>query len=103
MKQTQETRSRNTRLSTFENFQSKMPTVGGISLPEIAILGAAGFVLWRNRDKIVSFLEENGIDSPSFLSADLSDLIRQGAGAAIASSGSNTPSVSGSRSRRQDA
>ena len=60
---------------------SKMPTFGGITLPEIAVLGAAGFVVWKNREKIQSLLEEHGISVPSFLSGDLSELIQSGVSA----------------------
>jgi hypothetical protein len=58
--------------------ESKFPTLAGISLPEIAVLGAAGFVLWRNRSKIQSLLEDNGINVPSIFSADLPELIQSG-------------------------
>jgi hypothetical protein len=53
--------------------------IAGISLPEIAILGAAGYVLWRNRKKIETFLNDNGIDTPSFMSGDVNDLLQTGA------------------------
>jgi len=59
--------------------ESKFPTVAGISIPEVALLGVAGYVLWRNREKIQSLLEDNNIDVPSFLSADFSELIQSGA------------------------
>jgi hypothetical protein len=68
-----------TSMSTVKkSTESKMPTLGGISLPEIAVLGAAGFVLWKNREKISTLLEDNGINVPSFLNSDISDLIQSG-------------------------
>jgi hypothetical protein len=52
--------------------------VGGISLVEMAVLGAAGFVVWKNREKIKDLLESSGLNVPSFLSSDLTDLIQSG-------------------------
>jgi hypothetical protein len=51
---------------------------GGISLPELAVLGAAGFVVWKNREKIVGLLEDNGITAPSILSGNVSELVQSG-------------------------
>ena len=59
--------------SALANFSFK-----GISLPELAVLGAAGFVIWKNRTKIGEILEENGITSPAILSGDFSDVIQSG-------------------------
>ena len=50
-----------------------------MNLAEIAILGAAGFVLWSNREKIKGILEENGITAGSFLPTQITDWLRQGA------------------------
>ena len=52
--------------------------IAGISIPEIAILGAAGYVLWRNREKIESFLNDKGIETPAFMSGDVNDLLQTG-------------------------
>jgi hypothetical protein len=92
--------------NTFDNLQSKIPTVAGVSLVEIAVLGAAGYVVWKNRDKISNLLEENGMSSPAFLTADFSDLLRSGAsaiGVGAATSFAKSSSTSTRGSRRQDA
>jgi hypothetical protein len=65
--------------SVKSSVESKIPSIAGISLPEIAILGAAGFVLWKNRSKIQSLLEQNGIAVPTILSGDFSELLQKGA------------------------
>lgn len=57
---------------------SKMPTIAGISILEVALMGAAGFVLWKNREKVKTILTDNGIEVPSFLSSDLNELIQSG-------------------------
>jgi len=80
--------------------ESKMPSFGGISLPEIAVLGAAGFVLWKNRAKISSLLENNGINVPTFLNSDLTDIIQSGV-SMIENRGTSPETTS--RSRRHDA
>lgn len=54
-------------------------SIAGISLPEIAVLGAAGYVLWKNREKIETFLTDNGIEVPAILSGDMSNLVQTGA------------------------
>ena len=36
---------------------------------EVALVGAAGFVLWKNREKIQAYLDEKGIDIPGAVSA----------------------------------
>ena len=64
---------------TLKYIESNMPTFGGISLPEIAVLAAAGFVVWKNRAKISNFLEDNGVGAPSFLNYDLAEIIQSGA------------------------
>ncbi len=50
-----------------------------ITLPEIAILGAAGFVLWKNRGRIKTLLEENGITPSSFLPSQVNEWLKTGA------------------------
>lgn len=35
---------------------------------EIALVGAAGFVLWKNRERIQHYLDERGIDIPGTFS-----------------------------------
>jgi hypothetical protein len=35
---------------------------------EVALVGAAGFVLWKNREKIQAYLDEKGIDIPGAVS-----------------------------------
>jgi hypothetical protein len=91
-----------TKSSNFSSVNSKLPTIGGISLAEVAVLGAAGFVLWRNRAKIQTLLEDNNINVPSFLSSDLSDLIQSGV-SLIANKESKSSTATSSRSRRHDA
>ena len=66
------------------NFKDKIKkaastTVGGITVVEIALLGAAGVVVWKNRAKIQKLLEKNGISASRLLSGDLSELIQTGA------------------------
>ena len=78
---------------------SKMPTFGGISIAEIAVLGAAGFVLWKNRSKISALLEENGIAVPSFLNSDISEIIQSG----VSMMSDRDDSSPSSSSRRHDA
>jgi hypothetical protein len=51
-----------------------------MTIPEIAVLGAAGYVAWKNRDKIRDFLEERGIDVPDVLTKDLGELVQSGLG-----------------------
>ena len=53
-------------------------TLGGFSVPEIAVLGAAGFVVWKNRERILSLLEQNGIEVPEVFSGNISNLIQTG-------------------------
>jgi len=78
--------------------ETKMPTIAGISLPEIAVLGAAGFVLWKNREKVQTFLQDNGIETPSFLSGDLTNLIQSG----VSMIGNKGGQSQGSQDRGQD-
>jgi hypothetical protein len=52
--------------------------LGGISIPEVAILGAAGYVLWKNRSKIAKLLETNGIEVPVLLNGDFSEVVQSG-------------------------
>jgi hypothetical protein len=75
--------------SSVKSAVDKMPSIAGISLPEIAVLGAAGFVLWKNRSKIQSLLEQNGIAVPSILSGDFSELLQKGA-TAMGGQGNNS-------------
>jgi hypothetical protein len=81
----------------------KMPTLGGISIVEIAVLGAAGFVLWKNREKISSLLEDNGITAPAILSSDLSEIIQSGVSMIGNRFGETAKTGTTSSSRRHDA
>jgi hypothetical protein len=93
--------------SLKSSVESKMPTIAGISLPEIAVLGAAGFVLWKNRSKIQALLEKNGIEVPSVFTGDFSELLQKGATAMGAqgekSDRSHSSSEGRSSVRRHDA
>ena len=42
--------------------------LAGVSFIEAAIVVAATFVVWKNRLRIQSYLEENGIEVPALLS-----------------------------------
>ena len=50
-------------------------SIGGIAIAEIAVLGAAGYVLWKNRTQIESLLEKGGVQVPSILKADMNELV----------------------------
>ena len=52
-------------------------TLSAITVAEIAVIGAAGFVLWKNREKIQDFLEDKGVDLSSF-KGDIGDWIQRG-------------------------
>ena len=52
---------------------------GGISLPELAVLGAAGFVIWKNRSQIEAILKKGGLEMPSMLTGDMNELIASSA------------------------
>ena len=97
-----QSKNKNSSSSLMKPVESKIPSFGGISLPEIAILGAAGFVLWKNRSKIQAFLENNGINVPTFLSGDLSQLVQTGA-SAIHNRGENTPATSNMSNNNKNA
>ena len=74
--------------------------IAGISLPEIAVLAAAGYVVFRNREKIGNFLNENGIEVPTFLTGDMSDLVQSGANLLAGKTDNERATRSSAKNRR---
>lgn len=65
----------------FDNFGDKaLSFLKSASAVEVAILGAAGFVMWKNRDKIQSYLESRGIDLSSIVSDKLGAFLQANKG-----------------------
>ena len=80
----------------FKNY-----TIAGISLPEVALLGAAGVVVWRNREKIRDFLETRGIDVPAVFTKDLSEIIQSGVNMASGGAAEETSASSNRGSKKR--
>ena len=51
-----------------------MPTLAGISIVELGILAAAGYVVWKNRTQIESLLESAGVEIPGIFHGDFSQV-----------------------------
>ena len=52
--------------------------LGSATFIEIALVGAAGYVLWKNKDKIQAYLDEKGIDIPGTVSEKFSQWFGSG-------------------------
>ena len=80
MDQSLATTTRNARSTVSHAFSKDGAlSVGGIAIAELAILGAAGYVLWKNKEQIQILLEKGGVEVPSIMKADMNELVATGA------------------------
>ncbi len=80
MDQSLSTTTRNAKSTVSHAFSKQGAlSIGGIAIGELAVLGAAGYVLWKNKDQIQNLLEKGGVQVPSIMKADMNELIATGA------------------------
>ena len=58
-----------------QSLGANFKAIGGVTLLEFAAVGAAAFVLWRNRERIQDFMEEHGVKIPAIFSEGLGSIL----------------------------
>jgi hypothetical protein len=61
--------------SGFSKSIKGFEAAGGITILELAALGAAAFVVWKNREAIKNFVAKNEIKIPRVLSEGLENIL----------------------------